>query len=119
MFRGRLVLAGDAGHAMLPHLGQGAALSIEDAGALGILLSDIVVENGGDDVGEIIAKRLQLFESVRKDRVMAVQILSSVPGLGVDFAKASVEWEKYLPERKFLSKCSCLLAFIPTILLVH
>lgn len=28
--RGRLVLVGDAGHAMLPHLGQGAAQAIED-----------------------------------------------------------------------------------------
>lgn len=37
--RGRTVLIGDAAHAMLPNLGQGAGQGIEDAVTLGILLS--------------------------------------------------------------------------------
>lgn len=35
--RGRVVLIGDAAHAMTPNTGQGAAMAIEDAGALGLL----------------------------------------------------------------------------------
>lgn len=35
--RGRVVLLGDAAHAMTPNMGQGAAMAIEDAGALALL----------------------------------------------------------------------------------
>ncbi|MEZ4451825.1 MAG: FAD-dependent monooxygenase [Nannocystaceae bacterium] len=35
--RGRVVLIGDAGHAVTPNLGQGAAMAIEDAAALALL----------------------------------------------------------------------------------
>jgi len=35
--RGRVLLLGDAAHAMTPNLGQGAAMAIEDAGALALL----------------------------------------------------------------------------------
>lgn len=34
---GRVVLIGDAGHAMTPNMGQGAGMAIEDAGALALL----------------------------------------------------------------------------------
>ena len=39
-YRGRVVLLGDAAHGMLPHHGQGANTSIEDAFALAALLAD-------------------------------------------------------------------------------
>ncbi|WP_214370385.1 FAD-dependent oxidoreductase [Pseudonocardia sp. H11422] len=39
-YRGRAVLVGDAAHGMLPHHGQGANTTIEDAFALGALLAD-------------------------------------------------------------------------------
>lgn len=35
--RGRVLLIGDAAHAMTPNLGQGAAMAIEDAGALALV----------------------------------------------------------------------------------
>lgn len=38
--KGRLLLAGDAAHTTTPHLGQGAAMAIEDAVLLGKLLAD-------------------------------------------------------------------------------
>jgi 2-polyprenyl-6-methoxyphenol hydroxylase-like FAD-dependent oxidoreductase len=37
--RGRVTLLGDAAHPMLPHTGQGAAQSLEDAVALGLVLA--------------------------------------------------------------------------------
>src|SRR5487761_1365337 len=39
--KGRLALLGDAAHPMLPHLGQGANQSIEDAFALAAVLKDV------------------------------------------------------------------------------
>ena len=39
-YRGRVVILGDAAHGMLPHHGQGANTSIEDAFALAGLLAD-------------------------------------------------------------------------------
>jgi salicylate hydroxylase len=39
-YRGRVVILGDAAHGMLPHHGQGANTSIEDAFALAALLAD-------------------------------------------------------------------------------
>jgi 2-polyprenyl-6-methoxyphenol hydroxylase-like FAD-dependent oxidoreductase len=51
--RGRLVLLGDAGHAMTPNLGQGACQALEDAATLGALLqhqSDVDSALRGYDV---------------------------------------------------------------------
>ena len=46
-YRGRLVLAGDAAHAMLPTQGQGASQSLEDAEALGDFFNDIILQAEG------------------------------------------------------------------------
>jgi hypothetical protein len=53
-------------------MGQGVNLSIEDGGALQILLED--VENPND-----LALRIKIFEDIRLPRAAAVQIMSSVP----------------------------------------
>ncbi|MCA9661413.1 MAG: FAD-dependent monooxygenase [Myxococcales bacterium] len=42
--RGRLLLLGDAAHAMTPNMGQGAAMAIEDAGALGLLWGEVSLD---------------------------------------------------------------------------
>ena len=39
-YRGRVVILGDAAHGMLPHHGQGANTTIEDAFALAVLLAE-------------------------------------------------------------------------------
>jgi len=62
--KGKAVVIGDAAHAMLPHQGQGAAQSIEDAAVLPIFLFD-----GSGTLQE----RLQAFEDLRYPRVTQVQ----------------------------------------------
>ncbi|KAL8677477.1 MAG: hypothetical protein Q9186_006093 [Xanthomendoza sp. 1 TL-2023] len=66
---GRIVLIGDAAHPMLPFGGQGSNQAMEDAAALGHLLTNVT-----DPAA--IEKRLWLFEKVRKNRATRVQILS-------------------------------------------
>jgi len=62
---GRVTLLGDAAHAMLPHLGQGANQAIEDAMALRVLLRGV----GRDG----IASALVEYEGLRRERTAAVQ----------------------------------------------
>ncbi|KAF7374345.1 FAD/NAD(P)-binding domain-containing protein [Mycena sanguinolenta] len=59
--RGRSALLGDAAHATLPTLGQGAAMAIEDAAVLGCLLPLGTTR-------EDIPARLEAYEKLRKER---------------------------------------------------
>ena len=53
-FRQRVVLVGDAAHASTPHLGQGAAMAIED----GVVLAELVRRGvSGDRIGEAWQQR--------------------------------------------------------------
>jgi salicylate hydroxylase len=62
--RGRVVLLGDAAHAMLPHHGQGANVTIEDA----ITLAELISPKGSDlDVA------LDEYVFLRKERTRKVQ----------------------------------------------
>lgn len=58
---GRTALLGDAAHATMPYLGQGAAMAIEDAGALGCLLPLGTTR-------EEVPARLVAYQAVRKER---------------------------------------------------
>jgi salicylate hydroxylase len=64
--RGPVVLLGDAAHAMLPHYGQGAAQTIEDAAILAAEL------DGADD----IPAALHRYAARRRVRTRQVQLLS-------------------------------------------
>jgi salicylate hydroxylase len=61
--RGRVVLIGDAAHAMLPHHGQGANVTIEDA----VTLAELIAET--PDIGAT----LDAYESLRKSRARKIQ----------------------------------------------
>ncbi|KAG2225383.1 hypothetical protein INT45_010019 [Circinella minor] len=63
---GRICLIGDAAHAMLPYLAQGAAQAVEDGATLGELLTDI------KSVDEIPAL-LGLYEKIRRPRCEIIQ----------------------------------------------
>jgi salicylate hydroxylase len=63
---GRVVLLGDAAHAMLPHQGQGANQTVEDA----ILLADLLAEAGDP---EHLRPALERYEALRRPRTVRVQ----------------------------------------------
>jgi salicylate hydroxylase len=73
---GRLTLLGDAAHSMLPHMGQGANQSIEDAVALATVLE------GVEPIDVPVA--LLRYESLRKGRTSQVQRNSRNGGLVYD-----------------------------------
>ncbi|MGH3366826.1 MAG: FAD-dependent oxidoreductase [Nocardioidaceae bacterium] len=62
---GRLTLLGDAAHPMLPHLGQGANQSIEDAIALAAVLSRVDAMQ--------VSEALLRYERVRRERTSEIQ----------------------------------------------
>ncbi|KAJ6496181.1 FAD/NAD(P)-binding domain-containing protein [Mycena sanguinolenta] len=59
--RARAAIIGDAAHATLPTLGQGAAMAIEDAGVLGCLLPLGTTR-------EDVPARLEAYQKLRKER---------------------------------------------------
>jgi salicylate hydroxylase len=73
---GRLALLGDAAHAMLPHMGQGANQAIEDAMALAALL-------GGSSAADAPSVLIQ-YQELRRDRTARIQQLSRSNGLDFD-----------------------------------
>jgi salicylate hydroxylase len=80
--KGRLALLGDAAHAMLPHLGQGANQAIEDGVALSVLLE------GRDpaDVPVIVPQ----YEKLRRARTDIIQAEARKNGLRYDSKYANL-----------------------------
>jgi salicylate hydroxylase len=54
--RGRVILIGDAAHAMLPTQGQGASQAIEDAEALGAFFSDVDSRPSTEQVSSLLER---------------------------------------------------------------
>lgn len=67
---GRVVLLGDAAHALTPNMGQGAAMAIEDAWVLAEELAS----------AESVSEALARYESLRRPRVSGVQRRSRALG---------------------------------------
>ncbi|MCC5869253.1 MAG: FAD-dependent monooxygenase [Gammaproteobacteria bacterium] len=68
--RGRVTLLGDAAHPLLPFLGMGAGLAIEDAVVLGRLFAN------PDPVATIFAR----YQELRRERAARIQIDSTIQG---------------------------------------
>jgi salicylate hydroxylase len=89
---GRTALLGDAAHPMLPFMGQGAAMSIEDAMVLARAL----------DADPSPTAALRRYEAARRERATAVQLQSARRGLALlsstpdDYAATNVADETSL-----------------------
>jgi salicylate hydroxylase len=81
--KGRLLLLGDAAHAMLPHLGQGANQGIEDGVALAIFLEG----RNADDIPGL----LPTYEKFRRERTDLIQGEARRNGLRYDSRSGSLE----------------------------
>jgi salicylate hydroxylase len=68
----RVTLMGDAAHPMVPHVGQGAGQSIEDAITLAVLLEGCAASE--------VADRLKSYEALRLARTSRVQALARAAG---------------------------------------
>ncbi|MGE0432008.1 MAG: FAD-dependent monooxygenase [Planctomycetota bacterium] len=71
-YRGRVVLLGDAAHAMTPNMGQGAAMSIEDAW---VLAEELAAKGAAE-----VPAALRSYSDRRRDRVKWVQDTSRFIG---------------------------------------
>ncbi|OAA39346.1 Aromatic-ring hydroxylase-like protein [Metarhizium rileyi] len=87
--RGRMTLAGDAAHPMLPLQGQGGAQGLEDGLALGIVLC-------GAKTPAEIEERLDIYYTSRHTRTSAIQVLSNVAS--DETGLVSDELRRYLSE---------------------
>ncbi|KAF9888669.1 hypothetical protein FE257_008427 [Aspergillus nanangensis] len=76
--KGCVALIGDACHPMLPYVAQGAAQAVEDAAALGVLLSTISSRRE-------IPLALQAYEKSRKERAETVQQSGSTNRITLHF----------------------------------
>jgi salicylate hydroxylase len=73
---------------MFPTTGQGACQSVEDAAALGVLLSGLKSKSD-------LPERLRIYESVRRQRAATVQAMSATVFGRED--KVHPSMRKYLP----------------------
>jgi len=81
--RGRVVLMGDAAHGMLPHHGQGANLTIEDA----ITLAELLRAQRIEDFDETI----QQYQTLRRARTRLVQRSAHATNAVLHLADDAVE----------------------------
>ncbi|KAK1579950.1 FAD binding domain-containing protein [Colletotrichum navitas] len=75
---GRLVILGDAAHAMLPYMSQGAAMAVEDGAALAVALHNVSSR-------EQLRLALEIFQKERKTRTSMMQEASMVNALLLHF----------------------------------
>lgn len=72
-FNGRAIVIGDAAHSMTPHLGQGAAVSMEDSYVMAQVVQDIATHHAeGRSERECIEAAFTGYENVRRPRFEAI-----------------------------------------------
>ena len=77
--RGRVVLVGDAAHAMTPNLGQGGGQALEDAATLTALLTPWL-NQGGEISRLVVDDVLRRYDSLRRPRAQAIALRSRLMG---------------------------------------
>jgi len=82
--RDRVLIVGDAAHALVPHQGAGAGQALEDAYVLAQLLGDESCNSGN------VAKVLEVFEKVRHARTCKVQRTSHEAGDVYEFSGVGI-----------------------------
>ncbi|MGJ7462801.1 salicylate 1-monooxygenase [Halomonas sp. MA07-2] len=82
--RDRVLIVGDAAHALVPHQGAGAGQALEDAYVLASLLTDEACDRGNAD------RVLGAFEAARHARTCKVQRTSHEAGDVYEFAAAGI-----------------------------
>lgn len=101
--RGRVIILGDAAHAMTPHLTQGAAMAIEDA----VVLADEVTRDRGVEesltaLGRMRHRRTQLIHQtshellVQEQAVTAETLPHVIDGMRADLAEQTARLESFL-----------------------
>ena len=88
---GRATLLGDAAHAMVPHLGQGAAQAIEDGFTLAVFLESAKPQE--------VSKRLKAYERARLERTSQIQAFARETGR---FVRA--EYDDVAERDRFMTK---------------
>lgn len=84
--RGRIVLLGDAAHAMTPNLGQGGGQALEDAATLTALLAPVIetASDSTDAAAQIAAaeidRQLHLYDRLRRRRSQSIAAKSRLLG---------------------------------------
>jgi salicylate hydroxylase len=92
--RGRVALIGDACHAMLPHHGQGANQSIEDA----VVLAELLAAHGPDEALATYPRRRRARTRAVSTSAWETGTLLHLPDDDVDGLKArDARFENYLP----------------------
>lgn len=89
---GRVILLGDAAHAMSPHVAQGSAMAIEDAAVLGECL-ERVTSSGGK-----LAQAVRWYEQIRRPRVERVAELARQNGASMLLEDGTAQEQR---DRKF------------------
>ncbi|MBO0692545.1 MAG: FAD-dependent monooxygenase [Acidimicrobiaceae bacterium] len=82
---GRVSVLGDAAHAMLPYLGQGACQALEDA---------VVLANALERVPDDLPGALQLYERVRRPRASRVVLAARDRGVDNHLVSPIAAWKR-------------------------
>ncbi|CAJ2513585.1 Uu.00g017040.m01.CDS01 [Anthostomella pinea] len=94
---GGVALVGDACHATLPHLGQGAAMAIEDAAVLAEVVSQVRCGGGGSGSGddrEALSRTLKVYEMLRKERTSRLVELAAFSGRTLQLGEGKAKEER-------------------------